>query len=90
MTELKFDRIEMEVANRLYGTFQNPVAEQLLQERCISAVAIGSICCTNLFDDININNLQIIKSDQVLAVLTNSGVLDLVTICINAEKEGKQ
>ena len=90
MTELKFDRIEMELSKRLRGAFNNITAEYLLQDRCLNAVRLCSIQQTGLFDDIIVNNATVIKSKQVVDVLKVSGVLDLVSFCINSHKEGKQ
>lgn len=93
MTQLNFDRLEYEITNRLRGAFRNPTAERLLQTRCINAVKLRSIDKSELFNGINITSgktnvpVRIIKSEQILDTLKNSGVLDLVSICINAHTQ---
>lgn len=91
MTQLNFDRIEFEVTNRLRGTFRNPVAESLLKERCVSAVKLGTLNQTELFSGIIVTKpnltIHVVKSEQVVHALKSTGVLDLVSICINAQKE---
>lgn len=91
MSQLNFDHLEYEVTNRLRGAFRNPVAERLLKERCINAVKLCNINQSNLFDGISITKpnsaARVIKSEQVVHALKTTGVMDLVSICINAQQE---
>ncbi|MBO5178987.1 MAG: hypothetical protein J6B87_01380 [Clostridia bacterium] len=86
MTQINFGRLEHEITNRLRGEFRNPVAERLLRDRCVNAVKLRSIDQAELFSGIIVSKVRIIKSEQVIDTLKSSGVLDLVSICINAQE----
>ena len=96
MTELNFNRIKCEFTHRLRGTLNAPEAEQVLCERCVNAIALRSIDYAELFKEITLDapnsQVRIIQSNWIVNVLKNTGTLDLVCICINAQntKEGHE
>ena len=92
MAILNLDRIEFEVANRLHGLLNNSEAEHMLRDRCVKAITLRSIDHAELFNGISVSKpnaiVRVIKSEQIVDALKTSGVLDLVSICINAQQEG--
>lgn len=92
MAQPNFDRLEYEVTNRLREIFHNSVAESVLKERCVSAVKLGTLNQTELFSGIIVtkpnSTIHVFRSEQVVHALKSTGVLDLVSICINAQQEG--
>lgn len=92
MAMLNFERFEFEVTNRLRGVFNSITAERILRDRCIDAVKLQSMDKANVFNKIHIYSnssavpVRIIQTSQIVTTLQNTGVMDLVSICINAQK----
>lgn len=93
MSQLNFERFEFEVTNRLRGTLNSVTAERILRDRCINAVKLRNIDKAKVFNKIHLyfssdaSPVRVIQTSQIITTLKGTGVLDLISICINAQKE---
>lgn len=93
MSKLNFERFEFEVINRLRGALNSITAERILSDRCINAVKMKSFDHADVFKKIHIYStsstvpVRIIQTSQIITTLQNTGVMDLVSICINAQNK---
>lgn len=90
MAQLNFGHLEYVITNRLRGEFRNPVAERLLKDRCLNAVNLRNINAAGLFNQIVLPQIasyspRIIRTSEIIEVLKNTGVMDLVYLCINSQ-----
>ena len=94
MQNLRFDRIHAEINWRLLGSLGNKNAEHELKRRCINAIESKTI--QNLFEPITVHETnprtQVIRTafiseNKIASSLNSTGVMDLIYICINAQKQ---
>ena len=93
MAQLNFERVDFELTNRLRGALNSNDAERILHDRCINAIKLKNIDKADVFKKIHVYfrsfdcPVRIIQPPQILATLHSPGVLDLITLCINAQME---
>lgn len=94
MANLNMTRVEKELAWRLFNTFGNSRAEEILRQRCLTAIKNKTL--KNLYAPIKfdkrikdpyfvLNVSLTITEAKIINVINETGIYDLLCLCINAQ-----
>lgn len=92
MCNLNIPRITAELDLRLCNAFGNREIEKIMKERCLNAIKNKTLA--NLYDPIKLSKkiedhyyvlITSVNEAKIVSVLTETGVHDLICMCINAQ-----
>lgn len=92
MANLDMARIENEITWRLFNTFNNREAEKIIKQRCMDAIKNKTLkslykpikLCTKIEDHFFVLTFSV-NEPKIVTVLNETGVHDLICMCINAQ-----